>query len=123
MVQRGRLVGVFPQGPPRVDLRLRHPWLYLQSPTSREIGCSWPSQVLRPSPHELWRAQRGVVGSTIVRSSVVAVPFKDPGLIQLSSGEGITTFPSSEDSAVTSSLAQKVVDLYRYCNNDRLSSE
>ncbi len=73
MVQRGRLVEVFPQGPPRVDLRLRHPWIYLRSPTSREIDCSWPSQVLRPSPHELWYAQCGVIGSAIIHSGIMAV--------------------------------------------------
>ena len=73
MVQRGRLVGVFPQGPPQVDPRLQRPWIYLRSPTSREIGCSRPFQVLRPSPHELWCAQHGVVGSVIIRSGIMVV--------------------------------------------------
>ena len=38
-------------------------------------------------------------------------PLKDPGLIQLASGEEIMTFPSTRASAVINSLTQKVVDL------------
>ncbi len=38
MVQRGHLVGVFPRGHPRVGPRLRHPWIYLRSPTTCKIG-------------------------------------------------------------------------------------
>ncbi len=41
-------------------------------------------------------------------------PLGDPGLIQLPSGEEITTFSSVGVYTVTNSLAQKVVDLYQY---------
>ncbi len=39
-------------------------------------------------------------------------PLGDPGLIQLPSGEEITTFSGTGACTVTNGLVQKVVDLY-----------
>ena len=73
MVQWGRLVGAVPRDRPRVGLRPQRPWICLRSPTNRKSDCPRLVQVLGPSPPELWRVPRDVIGSAIVRSGAVAV--------------------------------------------------